>query len=97
MLCDYFLSSVTEGAQPNAEESGTGLQEDSHGGCGSACAHTHTHSQIQIHMRHPLRSQNECMHRLNFVIFIHSKCYLLTHGLMIVTVRGIPEIAASRV
>lgn len=92
MLCDYFLSSVTEGVQPNTEESGTGLQEDSHGGCGSACAHTRARSQT--HVRHPLRSQNECMHRLIFVIFIHSKYYLLTHGLLFVTIRGIPEIAA---
>lgn len=47
MLCDYFLSSVTEGLQPNAEESGTGLQETSHGGFKQAhiqrCTHTHTH------------------------------------------------------
>lgn len=49
MLCDYFLSSVTEGVQPNAEESGTGLQEDSHGGCGQrtrthALTNTNTHT-----------------------------------------------------
>lgn len=49
MLCDYFLSSVTEGVQPNAEQSGTGLQEDSHGGCGSACTQTHTHTCARAH------------------------------------------------
>lgn len=36
MLCDTSLSSVTEGLQPNAEESGTVLQE----------AHTHTYTHV---------------------------------------------------
>lgn len=47
MLCDYFLSSVTEGLQPNAEESGTGLQEASHGGFRQA--HTHAHTRMHTH------------------------------------------------
>lgn len=51
MLCDYFLSSVTEGVQPNAEESGTGLQEDSHGGdvWVGMRAHTHAHALTNTH------------------------------------------------
>lgn len=42
MLCDCFLCSVTEGVQPNAEQSGTGLQEDSHGGMWVGNTHIHT-------------------------------------------------------
>lgn len=56
MLCDYFLSSVTEGLQPNAEESGTGLQEASHGGFRQAHIqrHTHQHKHIHMHAQPPL-------------------------------------------
>lgn len=38
MLCDTALSSVTEGLQPNAEESGRVLQE----------AHTYTRFEIVV-------------------------------------------------
>lgn len=71
ILCDNFLSSVTEGLQPNAEESGTGLQEASHGAAGRH-THTRTHTQPFYCL------STNCMHQLNFGIFIYDKYYLLT-------------------
>lgn len=40
MLCDTCLSSVTEGLQPNAEESGRVLQEEH--------THMHTYTRFEI-------------------------------------------------
>lgn len=83
MLCDYFLSSVTDGLQPNAEESGTGCRRLAIGL--QACAQTHTPTHPHTHFPLPIKHDwlplhclsTTYIHEFNFVVFTREMHYLL--------------------
>lgn len=77
MLCDYFLSPVTDGLQPNAEESGTGCRRWATGLWTRTHTDTHTHT---LHQECFITSTTS-IHHIGFVVFMSDT--LLPSGMQI--------------